>query len=105
MCSRRSAEVLGQITPTVHVVSSPEAAELTKLLENTFRAVNIAFANEMGNVAGHFSLDITEVIDAAATKQFGFMPFRPGPGVGGHCIPCDPHYLLWTLRSQRASRQ
>jgi UDP-N-acetyl-D-glucosamine dehydrogenase len=101
-CSRRSAEVLGQITPTVHVVSSPEAAELTKLLENTFRAVNIAFANEMADVAGHFSLDITEIVDAAATKPFGFMPFRPGPGVGGHCIPCDPHYLLWTLRSRRA---
>ena len=100
-CSQRTAEILGRIAPALHVVSSPEAAELTKLMENTFRAVNIAFANEMADVAGHFSLDINEIIDAAATKPFGFMPFRPGPGVGGHCIPCDPHYLLWGLRSRR----
>lgn len=101
VCARRGTEVLSTIAPTVHVVSSPEAAEFTKLYENTFRAVNIAFANEMADVAGHIGLDINEVIDAAASKPYGFMAFRPGPGVGGHCIPCDPHYLLWKLRAER----
>jgi len=83
------------------VVSSAEAAEMTKLYENTFRAVNIAFALEMSQAAAALDLSIVEVIDAAATKPYGFMPFYPGPGVGGHCIPCDPHYLLWQLRAQR----
>lgn len=101
-CARRGAEIVAGIAPVVHVVSSPEAAEFTKLYENTFRAVNIAFANEMADIAGHFALDITEVIDAADSKPFGFMAFRPGAGVGGHCIPCDPHYLLWDLRARRA---
>lgn len=101
-CALRGADVVSGIAPAVHVVSSPEAAEFTKLYENTFRAVNIAFANEMADVAGQFDLDITEVIDAADSKPFGFMAFRPGPGVGGHCIPCDPHYLLWDLRARRA---
>ena len=74
---------------------------MTKLLENTFRAVNIALANEFADVCHALGMDVMEVIDAAATKPYGFMPFYPGPGVGGHCIPCDPHYLLWQLRAER----
>lgn len=101
-CSRRASHVLSRTTEHVHELSSPEAAELTKLVENSFRAVNIALANEFADVAGELRLDIAEVIDAAATKPYGFMPFYPGPGVGGHCIPCDPHYLLWQLRARRA---
>jgi UDP-N-acetyl-D-glucosamine dehydrogenase len=100
-CTARAARVLGHVAPEVVAVSSAEAAEMTKLLENTFRAVNIAFANEIADVCGHHGIDVTEVIGAAATKPYGFMPFMPGPGVGGHCIPCDPHYLLWGLRPQR----
>lgn len=99
-CTRRAEAVIGTIAP-VHLVSSPEAAELTKLYENTFRAVNIALANEMEGISQVLGLDISEVIDAASSKPFGFMPFRPGTGVGGHCIPCDPHYLLWQLRAER----
>lgn len=101
-CSRRASHVLCRTTEHVHELSSPEAAELTKLVENSFRAVNIALANEFADVAGELRLDVAEVIDAAATKPYGFMPFYPGPGVGGHCIPCDPHYLLWQLRARRA---
>lgn len=101
-CSLSAVAALEMIASDVHVVSSAETAEMTKLYENTFRAVNIAYANEMAVVAGRFGLDITEVIDAAATKPYGFMAFRPGPGVGGHCIPCDPHYLLWGLRAHKA---
>jgi UDP-N-acetyl-D-glucosamine dehydrogenase len=97
----RAREVLATIAPAVHVVSSAEAAELTKLYENTFRAVNIAFALEMSQAATALGLSVLEVIGAAATKPYGFMAFYPGPGVGGHCIPCDPHYLLWQLRTQR----
>ena len=74
---------------------------MTKLMENTLRAVNIALANEFADASHYFGLDPMEIIDAAATKPFGFMPFYPGPGVGGHCIPCDPHYLLWQLRGSR----
>jgi UDP-N-acetyl-D-glucosamine dehydrogenase len=80
-------------------VSSPEAAEFTKLLENTFRAVNIALVNETAQIADRLEVDIWEVIDAAATKPFGFMKFTPGPGLGGHCIPVDPHYLSWKMRT------
>ena len=80
-------------------VSSPEAAELTKLLENTFRAVNIALVNEMAQVCDRLSVDVFEVIEAAATKPFGFMKFTPGPGIGGHCIPLDPHYLAWKMKT------
>jgi nucleotide sugar dehydrogenase len=87
----------------VHVVSSPEAAEMTKLYENIFRAVNITLANEMAEACRSLTLSPTEVVDAATTKPYGFMPFTPGPGVGGHCIPCDPHYLLWQLRPRHAS--
>ena len=80
-------------------VSSPEAAELVKLLENTFRSVNIGLVNEMAIVCDRLGVDVWEVIDAAATKPFGFMKFTPGPGIGGHCIPLDPHYLAWKMRS------
>ncbi|MBI4419246.1 MAG: nucleotide sugar dehydrogenase [Gemmatimonadetes bacterium] len=80
-------------------VSSPEAAELVKLLENTFRSVNIALANEAAVVCDRLGVDVWEVIDAAATKPFGFMKFTPGPGLGGHCIPIDPHYLAWKMRA------
>jgi UDP-N-acetyl-D-glucosamine dehydrogenase len=80
-------------------VSSPEAAELTKLLENIYRAVNIGLVNELKVVAYNMGLDIHEVINAAATKPFGFTPFYPGPGIGGHCIPIDPFYLTWKARA------
>jgi nucleotide sugar dehydrogenase len=93
-CRERAAEVLAAITDEVHEVSSMEAAELTKLYENTFRAVNLALANEMADATVMFGLDPVEVIDAAATKPYGFLRHYPGPGVGGHCIPVDPHYLL-----------
>jgi UDP-N-acetyl-D-glucosamine dehydrogenase len=84
---------------TVVRVSSPETAELVKLLENTFRSVNIAMANEMAIVCDKLGVDVWEVIDAAATKPFGYMKFTPGPGIGGHCIPLDPHYLAWKMRT------
>ena len=74
---------------------------MTKLYENAFRAVNISLANELADACRELELSPREVIDAAATKPFGFMPFQPGPGVGGHCIPCDPHYLLWQLRARQ----
>ncbi len=82
----------------VHPVSSPEAAELTKLLENIFRSVNIALVNELAQLCDRMNIDVWEVIEAAATKPFGFMSFRPGPGLGGHCIPIDPFYLTWKAR-------
>jgi nucleotide sugar dehydrogenase len=100
-CTLRTLAVLGQMTREVHTVRSLEAAEFTKLYENTFRAVNIAFANEMAEMSRELGLDVIEIIDAASTKPYGFMPFYPGPGAGGHCIPCDPHYLLWQMRAQR----
>jgi UDP-N-acetyl-D-glucosamine dehydrogenase len=83
----------------VVAVSSTEAAEFTKLLENTFRAVNIALVNEMAQAADRLGVDVFEVIEAAATKPFGFMKFTPGPGIGGHCIPLDPHYLAWKMKT------
>lgn len=100
-CLVRAISVVGAVAPFTHEVSSPEVAEMTKLHENIFRAVNIALVNEMADVARGLDIDITEVIAAANTKPYGFMAFSPGPGVGGHCIPCDPHYLLWQLRSDR----
>ena len=100
-CTARAIEVLAHTASAIHPVSSPEAAEMTKLVENTFRAVNIALANEFSNAARELDVDVIEVITAAATKPYGFMAFYPGPGVGGHCIPCDPHYLLWQLRARR----
>ena len=98
-CTQAALPVISEITTSVVVVSSPEAAELAKLYENTFRAVNIALANELADVAQAHELDAVEVLDAASTKPYGYMRFHPGPGVGGHCIPCDPHYLLEPLDS------
>lgn len=96
-----AAELLRRTAPSIHRVDDPETAEMCKLWENTFRAVNIALANELADTSLEFGLDPRQVIEAAATKPYGFMPFYPGPGVGGHCIPCDPHYLLWQLRSRQ----
>ena len=93
-----AAELLRRINPNVHVVSSTRAAEMTKLLENIFRSVNIALVNELALLSERMDIDIWEVIHAAATKPFGFLPFYPGPGVGGHCIPVDPYYLSWKAR-------
>ncbi|WP_427016721.1 nucleotide sugar dehydrogenase [Pseudarthrobacter sp. P1] len=100
-CGRAAAELLQASTKLVHVVPSADAAEMTKLVENTFRAVNIALANEFADICQAMHIEVMDVINAAATKPYGFMPFIPGPGVGGHCIPCDPHYLLWQLRKAR----
>lgn len=100
-CAEQAGAVLRGYARRVHVVGSAEAAEMTKLLENTFRAVNIALANEFADICRTMDMDVMDVIDAAATKPYGFMAFYPGPGVGGHCIPCDPHYLLWQLRRTR----
>lgn len=93
-----AAHLYSQIVNEVHAVSSARVAEAAKLLENTFRAVNIGMANEMARLCYALSIDTWEVIRAAATKPFGFMPFYPGPGIGGHCIPLDPHYLSWKAR-------
>jgi len=87
-----------RLVPEVHRVSSARAAEMTKLLENTYRAVNIGLVNEMAQLAHELDIDIWEVIDAASSKPFGYQPFYPGPGVGGHCIPLDPQYLAWRAR-------
>jgi UDP-N-acetyl-D-glucosamine dehydrogenase len=97
-CTRRAAAVYRQAIDTVHELSSPEAAELTKLLENIFRSVNIALVNELAILCDRMNIDIWEVVDAAATKPFGYMRFSPGPGLGGHCIPVDPFYLSWKAR-------
>jgi UDP-N-acetyl-D-glucosamine dehydrogenase len=99
LCTEIAAELYGQAIETVHPVSSSQAAEMIKLLENTFRAVNIALVNEIAIMCERLKLDVWEVIDGAATKPFGFMRFYPGPGIGGHCIPLDPHYLSWKLRT------
>ncbi|MDQ3804475.1 MAG: nucleotide sugar dehydrogenase [Acidobacteriota bacterium] len=93
-----AAALYAAIVDDVHPVSSARVAEAAKLLENTFRAVNIGMANEMARLCYHLGIDTWEVIRAAATKPFGFMPFYPGPGLGGHCIPLDPHYLSWKAR-------
>jgi len=97
-CTERAAELYSRAIDTVHRVSTPEAAELTKLLENIFRSVNIALVNELAILCDRMGIDIWEVVDAAATKPFGFMRFSPGPGLGGHCIPVDPFYLTWKAR-------
>jgi UDP-N-acetyl-D-glucosamine dehydrogenase len=102
-CTAAAEALIGTYTRLIHVVSSADAAEMTKLVENTFRAVNIGLANEFADMANSLKLDVMEVINAAATKPYGFMAFTPGPGVGGHCIPCDPHYLLWQMRRLRLS--
>ena len=98
-----AAALYGRLVDTVYPVGSARAAELTKLLENTYRAVNIAMVNELTQVAAAFDIDVWEVIDAAATKPFGFQAFYPGPGVGGHCIPLDPQYLAWRARELRVA--
>src|SRR6188472_229470 len=97
-CTRRAVELYASAVDEVVEVSSPEAAELTKLLENIFRSVNIALVNELAQLCERMGLDIWEVVDAAATKPFGYMRFEPGPGLGGHCIPIDPFYLTWKAR-------
>jgi UDP-N-acetyl-D-glucosamine dehydrogenase len=97
-CAARTAAVYEVICDEVVTVSSPEAAELTKLLENIFRSVNIALVNELAQLTDRLDIDIWEVVDAAATKPFGFMPFEPGPGMGGHCLPIDPFYLAFKAR-------
>ena len=97
-CTRLARALYGQIIARVHVVSSPKAAEMTKLLENSFRIVNISWMNEVAQMCHKLSIDVWEVIEAAKTKPFGFMPFYPGLGVGGHCIPEDPLYLYWKAR-------
>ncbi len=97
--STQAAQALyGSIIETIVPVSSTRVAEMVKLLENTFRAVNIGLVNELAQMCGRMHIDVWEVIDAARTKPFGFMPFYPGPGLGGHCIPIDPYYLSWKAR-------
>jgi UDP-N-acetyl-D-glucosamine dehydrogenase len=98
VCTELAATLYGKVTAEVHRVSSPRVAETAKLLENTFRSVNIALANELAMACRALHVDPWEVIAAAATKPFGFMPFYPGPGTGGHCIPLDPLYLSWKVR-------
>jgi len=97
-CTRRAAGVYSRAVDSIVEVSTPEAAELTKLLENIFRSVNIALVNELAQLCDRMSIDVWEVVNAASTKPFGFMPFSPGPGLGGHCIPIDPFYLTWKAR-------
>ncbi len=97
-CTQRAVELYETALDTVLPVSSPEAAELTKLLENIFRSVNIALVNELAQLCDRMGLDVWEIVDAAATKPFGFMRFEPGPGLGGHCLPVDPFYLSWKAR-------
>jgi len=98
-CTRRAKELYEHIVDRVHVVSTPESAEMSKLLENTFRAVNIALVNELAILCDRMDIDVWEAIGAASTKPFGFMPFYPGPGLGGHCIPVDPFYLVWRAKA------
>jgi len=98
-CTKVAVALYRQRLENVVPVSSPQVAEMVKLLENTFRSVNIGLVNEMALLCGRLDIDVWEVIEAAATKPFGFMPFYPGPGLGGHCIPIDPFYLSWKARA------
>ena len=98
-CFRLAEKLYALSVGSVVKVSSPTAAEMVKLLENTFRAVNIGSVNEIALISQKLGLDVWEIIEAAASKPFGFMPFYPGPGLGGHCIPIDPHYLSWKLKT------
>lgn len=98
-CTKIAAELYGTVIEKIIPVSSCTAAEMTKLLENTFRSINIGLANEIAIMCKYLDVDVWEVINAAATKPFGFMPFYPGPGLGGHCIPIDPLYLSWKLKT------
>jgi UDP-N-acetyl-D-glucosamine dehydrogenase len=104
-CGDRAAELYGLICDHIVRVSTPEAAEMTKLLENIFRSVNIALVNELAILAERMGIDIWEVVDAAATKPYGFMRFNPGPGMGGHCLPVDPFYLTWRAREFHMSTE
>jgi UDP-N-acetyl-D-glucosamine dehydrogenase len=97
-CTERARDLYAKICETVVVLSSPETAELSKLLENIFRSVNIALVNELAQLCDRLDIDVWEVIDAASTKPFGFMRFEPGPGMGGHCLPVDPFYLAFKAR-------
>ncbi|MEZ5098371.1 MAG: nucleotide sugar dehydrogenase [Thermoleophilia bacterium] len=97
-CTERACALYGRALETLVPVSSPEVAELTKLLENIFRSVNIALVNELAQMCDRMGLDVWEVVDAASTKPFGYMRFEPGPGLGGHCLPIDPFYLSWKAR-------
>jgi UDP-N-acetyl-D-glucosamine dehydrogenase len=97
--TRRAAELYAQVISRVVPVSTTTAAELVKLLENTFRSVNIALVNELAQICDRLGVDVWEIVGAAETKPFGFMPFWPGPGIGGHCIPKDPHLLSWKMRT------
>ena len=97
-CTAAAAAVYRAAVDTVHEVSAPESAELTKLLENIYRSVNIALVNELAQLCDRMGIDVWEVVEAAATKPFGFQSFQPGPGLGGHCIPIDPYYLSWKAR-------
>jgi UDP-N-acetyl-D-glucosamine dehydrogenase len=97
-CTELARALLAQLFAHVHTVSTPRAAEMSKLLENIYRSVNIALVNELALLSERMEIDLWEVIEAAKTKPFGFMPFYPGPGVGGHCIPVDPYYLSWKAR-------
>jgi UDP-N-acetyl-D-glucosamine dehydrogenase len=97
-CTERAAELYRSAVDAVVPLSSPETAEMTKLLENIFRAVNIALVNELAQLCERMEVDVWEVVEAAETKPFGFMSFKPGPGLGGHCIPIDPFYLTWKAR-------
>ncbi len=98
-CTEAGLSVYGRFIDTMITVSSTEAAEMVKILENTFRAVNIALVNEIALIADRLGVDVWDVVEAAGTKPFGFMKFTPGPGLGGHCIPVDPHYLAWKMRA------
>ena len=104
-CTERALEVYSSVCDHLVPVSTPEVAELAKLLENIFRSVNIALVNEIAILADRMGIDIWEVVDAAATKPYGFMRFEPGPGMGGHCLPVDPLYLAWKAREYDLSRQ
>ncbi|MFT4048550.1 MAG: nucleotide sugar dehydrogenase [Solirubrobacterales bacterium] len=103
--SSRAAQLYGVVCDTVVEVGTPEVAEMTKLLENTYRAVNIALVNEMAVICDRMGIDVWEVVEAAATKPFGFASFKPGPGLGGHCLPVDPFYLAWKAREYGVSAE
>jgi UDP-N-acetyl-D-glucosamine dehydrogenase len=104
-CTERAAAIYARVCDHIVPVSTPEVAELSKLLENIFRSVNIALVNELAMVADRMGIDIWEVVDAASTKPFGFMRFAPGPGMGGHCLPVDPFYLTWKAREYDVSTE
>jgi UDP-N-acetyl-D-glucosamine dehydrogenase len=104
-CADRAVELYGRVCDNIVRVSTPEAAEMTKLLENIFRSVNIALVNELSILADRMGIDIWEVVEAASTKPYGFMRFEPGPGMGGHCLPVDPFYLTWRARQFQMSTE